>query len=275
MRFVLLLALGMPLLAADEARDILRRATEADQRNEKLARNYTFLERVSRRSLEKDGRVKRTQIRTYDVTLSEGTPYQRLIEIDDQPLPADKERKEQEKLRKINEERRKESPQQRAKREADWEKERAKDREFVKELLAAMDFRLAGEEEIAGRKAWVIEATPHPGYRPRSSETKFLAKTRGRIWIDQQDYLAPRIEAEMLDDVSLGGFLAKVHRGSRFYIDMVRVNNEVWLPKKVEAQISARILVARFRERFEVTFRNFKKFQADTRIITAQPVAGP
>jgi hypothetical protein len=275
MRFVLLLALGMPLLAADEARDILRRATEADQRNEKLARNYTFLERVSRRSLEKDGRVKRTQIRTYDVTLSEGTPYQRLIEIDNQPLPADKERKEQEKLRKINEERRKESPQQRAKREADWEKERAKDREFVKELLAAMDFRLAGEEEIAGRKAWVIEATPHPGYRPRSAETKFLAKTRGRIWIDQQDYLAPRIEAEMLDDVSLGGFLAKVHRGSRFYIDMVRVNNEVWLPKKVEAQISARILVARFRERFEVTFRDFKKFQADTRIITAQPVAGP
>lgn len=267
MRLVLLLATALPLLAAEDVRAILDRALAADRRNEQIARNYTFIERVHRRSLEKDGRVKKNEILTYDVTLSEGTPYQRLIQIDDKPLPPDRERKEQQKLQKSIEDRRRESPEQRARRTAGWEREREKNRQFVKELLAAMDFRLAGEEEIAGRKAWVIEAKPHPGYRPRSRQTRFLASTRGRIWIDQQDYLAARIEAEMTDDVSLGLFLAKVSRGTRFNIDMTRVNNEVWLPFRVEARVAARILVARYREAFEITFRDFKKFQTETRII--------
>jgi hypothetical protein len=267
MRAVLLLAVVAPLLAADDARDIIRRATEADRHNDELSRNYTFVERVSKRFLNGDGSVKRTEIRTYDVTLSEGTPYMRLIEIDDQPLPPDWERKEQEKLRKSIEDRRKESPQQRAKRIAQWEKNRQKDREFVNELLDAMDFRLTGEEEIAGRKAWVISATPHRGYRPKSTEAKFLVKIRGRAWIDEGDYMAARVEAEATDDVSIGFFLAKVSKGSRFYIDQTRVNGEVWLPQRIEGRFSARLLIVRFREAFEMTFKDFRKFQVDSRIV--------
>ncbi len=269
MRAVLLLAVVSQLFAAPDARDIIRRATEADQHNEELSRNYTFVQRVSRRFLNSDGSVKRTEIRTYDVTLSEGTPYQRLIAIDDKPLPPDRERKEQEKLQKSIEERRRESPQQRAKRVAQWEKDRQKDREFVNELLDAMDFRVTGEEEIAGRKAWVISATPHPGYRPKSMETKFLVKMRGRTWIDEGDYMAARIEAETMDDISMGFFLAKVSKGSRFYIDQTRVNGEVWLPQRIEGQIFARLLIVRFRQSFDMTFKDFRKFQVESHIVSA------
>lgn len=269
MRAVLLLALVTPLWAAPDARDIIRRATEADRHNEEISRNYTFVERVSKRFLNADGSVKRTEIRTYDITLSEGTPYVRLIAIDDRPLPPERERKEQEKLQKSIEERQRESPQQRAKRVAQWEKDRQKDREFVNELLDAMDFKLTGEEEIAGRKAWVISATPRPGYRPKSSEAKFLVKMRGRTWIDEEDYMAARIEAEATDDISMGFFLAKVDKGSRFYIDQTRVNGEVWLPQRIEGRIFARLLIVRLREAFEMTFKDFRKFQVESHIVAA------
>ena len=89
MRADLLLVVAWQLFAAPDPREIIRHATEADQRNEAASRNYTFVQRVSKRYLNSDGSVKRTEIRTYDVTLSEGTPYQRLIAIDDKPLPPD------------------------------------------------------------------------------------------------------------------------------------------------------------------------------------------
>jgi hypothetical protein len=267
MRAVLLLVGVSQLFAAPDAHDIIRRATEADQRNEAASRNYTFVQRVSKRYLNADGSVKRTEIRTYDVTLSEGTPYQRLIAINDKPLPPDLERREQEKLQKSIEERRKESPQERAKRVAQWEKDRQKDRRFVNELMNAMDFRVTGEEEIAGRKTWVISATPHPGYRPKSIETKFLVKMRGRAWIDEGDYMAARIEAEAMDDVSIGFFLVKVSKGSRFFIDQTRVNGEVWLPQRIEGRFSARLLIVRFRESFDMSFKDFRKFQVESHIV--------
>ena len=49
--------------------------------------------------------------------------------------------------------RRDESPRQRAERIRDWERKRQKQRAFTRELLEAMDFSLLGTEELRGRKA--------------------------------------------------------------------------------------------------------------------------
>jgi hypothetical protein len=266
----LLLALGtlIPLHAADNPREIVRSWVEAEQRNQKLSRNYTFIERADTRRWSGDGTLKRAELRTYDITLTEGSPYRRLIAIDDKPLPPDMERREQEKLRASIEERARETPAQRTKRIAEWEKRRQRQGAFLDEVLDAMDFRLAGEQDLRGRKAWVIEATPHPGYDAKSRETKFLTKLRGRVWIDQQDRIAARIEAEVIDDVTFGVFLAKVNKGARFDLDQTRVNDEVWLPSHVTGSLSARIVWMRLRETFEYTYRDFRKFQAESRIVS-------
>jgi hypothetical protein len=267
-RVVLLLAAAARLPAADDPRDIVRRATEVHRRDEEIARNYTYIQRSEKRTLNSDGSVKRTEIRTYDVTFPDGTPYARPIAADDKPLPPDWDNREREKLRQNIEARRSESPRERARRIAEWEKKRARSRAFVNELLDAMDFRLAGEEPVAGRAAWVIEATPHPGYRPKSTEAKFLTETRGKMWIDKEDCRAARVEAEIMADVPFGAFLAKVNKGTRFVIEQVKVNNEVWLPKRIEGRISARILVTRVGQTFDYTYRDYRKFQAESRIVS-------
>jgi hypothetical protein len=268
----LLLALGtlVPLLAAENPREIVRSWVQAEERNQKLSRNYTFIERSDTRRWDGDGKLKRSELRTYDITLTEGTPYRRLIAIDDKPLPADMERREQEKLRASIEERSKESPGQRNKRIAEWEKRREKQRAFLDEVSDAMDFRLAGEQEIHGRKALVIEATPRPGYEPKSRDAKFLPKLRGRVWIDQQDRIAARMEAEVIDDLSFGVFLAKVNKGAHFELDQARVSDEVWLPSHVTGSLAARIVWSRLRETFDITYRDFRKFQAESRIVSTE-----
>ncbi len=245
----------------------MRRSIEADRHNQEIARNYTYVQRTATLRLNPDGSVKRREVRTYDVTLSEGTPYQRLIAIDDKPLPPDMERREREKLEKSLEDRRKETPGERAKRVADWEKKQQKNREFTRELLQAMDFRVVGDEPIRDRKAWIVEAVPHPGYEARSREARFLAKVRGKLWVDQRDYLTARIEAEFTDDISFGAFLAKLYKGSRFEYDQVPVNGEVWLPSRMIASFGARVVFARIRQSFDVGFKDYRKFQADSRII--------
>ncbi|MCX6623480.1 MAG: hypothetical protein NTY38_20920 [Acidobacteria bacterium] len=263
----LLLALAALPVGAEDARALFRRAIEADRKNDEISRNYTYLERVEKRFLNGDGEVRRSKIETFDVTLTEGTPYRRLVRIDNQPLPAERERKEQEKLRKSIDERKRESPERRAKRIREWEQKREKGRKFIDELLDAMEFRLAGEESIAGRKAWVVEVTPRPGYRAKSAETKFVTKMRGRIWLDQQDHLTARLEAETIDDVSIGGFLAKLHKGTRFRLETTRVNDEVRLPFRFDIKLSARVLIAQLREELGYTFKDYRKFQAESRIV--------
>src|ERR1019366_2117600 len=60
----------------------------------------SFLQRVELRRLDAQGRVKLSEVRTYDVTLQQGTPYRQLVQRDDHPLPATEEKKEQERLAK-------------------------------------------------------------------------------------------------------------------------------------------------------------------------------
>jgi hypothetical protein len=264
---------AVPLLASEDPRAIMKRALEADRRNQEITRNYTFVQRSFTERLNGDGSVKRRELRTYDITLSEGTPYQRLIAIDDKPLEPAMERREQEKLRTDIELRRKETPQQRAKRFADWEKRRNRERVILNEALDAMDFHMLGEETVRGRKAWIVEAVPHPGYRPKSSEARILLKAKGKFWIDQEDYLPARMEAELIDDVAWAVFLVKLHKGTRFELDQVRVNDEVWLPSHMKGRFSLRVAVSYIRENFEAHFRDFRKFQVDSRILSSGPQA--
>jgi hypothetical protein len=268
--FGILLA-ACALSAAEDGREIVRRSTERDRRNEKLAENYTFIERQDERSLDAQGRVKKRTVKTYDITLTEGSPYRRLIARDDQPLPPDGERKERRKLEKSIAERRAETPQQRAKRIAEWREKREHDREFLRELPEAFDFRTLGEEEVDGRKVHVIEATPRPGFQANTSAGKFLSKFKGKLWIDAESYDWVKVEAESIDTVSIGGFLVRVGPGARFSLLQTRVNNELWLPKRVSVTAQARLLLfKKISTQMDFTYSDYRKFQADSRIVSTE-----
>lgn len=270
MRLIALLCLPT-ILVAQDPREIVRRATEVDRGNTEIARNYTFLQRQEKRETDSSGKVKSVESETWDITLQEGSPYRRLIARNDQPLSEKDQKKEEEKRRASDELRRKETPEQRERRIAEWEHRQKQRREPLRELPDAFNFTLVREESLNGGQAYVIDATPKPGYRPKSASAFFLPRVKARLWIDKNDYQWIKAEVESLDTVSFGGIVVRMAKGSKLVLEQERVNHEVWLPKLVSFRGAFRILLVKgYHGEFNINFRDYKKFQADSRVVSAQ-----
>jgi hypothetical protein len=252
----------------NDPKEIVRRAMEMDQHNFELARNYTYQEHRVLRMLDKHGKQKRQQIETFDWTILYGEPYSRLIEKDDKPLNAKDERKEQEKVDKFIAKRKNESESERKKRLDKQEKERREDRAFALDVVNAYDFRLAGDEQIAGRDVYAIDATPRQGFHPTQPHADILPKLKGRVWIDRNDYGWAKIQVETVDTISWGLFLVRIHKGSQIALEQTRVNNEIWLPSKLLVTGGARVaLLMNANVDLESDYSKYKKFSAGSRVL--------
>ena len=96
----------------------------------------------------------------------------------------------------------------------------------------------------------------------------YLSKFHGRMWIDKADLQMAKMDVECLDTVSWGLFLARFHRGSHFMIEQTRINDEVWLPRQVQFKVDLRLaLLKNFRMDAAQTFRDYKKFRTDAKIV--------
>jgi len=251
--------------AAESARDIVVKSISADHNNIKLASHYTFREHSIEKNLDGTGRVKSTKIETEEFLFLGGKPYEHLIEKDDKPLPPEQEKKEQRKLDKETAEASRMTDEAREKRLADFEREREKDREILKRIPDAYNFKLIGDGQLGGRTCWMILADPKADYRGK--DAGILRNMKGKIWIDQADYQWVRLEAEALNDISFGLFIARLSKGSFFIYELTRVNNEVWMPKVVKVKANARALVKHFNVEQEVTFSDYRKYQSSSRLV--------
>jgi hypothetical protein len=238
---VLILLTAAALAAAMDAGEIVRLTVAADENNWKAARNYGFLHREDSRRLDPEGRLKSQDVKVFDVTLLEGSPYRTLVWGDNRPLPPAEERREQEKLARCTAERRKENTAQRALRLANYESRPEWQREAWRKLPEAFSFRLAAEETWAGRGLYVIVATPRQGYQPKSRTGKGLLHLKGKLWVDKQNYHLVKADMEAIDTISLGLVLVRLAKGSRATFEQARVNDEVWMPSQVNAFIAARL----------------------------------
>jgi hypothetical protein len=266
---LLILASATALLGQVDAREIIRRAVAADERNWKLARNYIFSERADLRYLDSEGAVKLREISIHDVMLLDGSPYERLVARNDRPLSPAEERKEQEKFAKSAAERRAETAAKRAQRLAEYFERPEWQREAWHELPEAFDFRLVAEEVWEGHTLYVIDTTPRPGYQPRCRTAKMLTHVHAKLWVDKQDYHLVKGEVEVVDTISVGLFLVLVSKGSRASFEETRVNDEIWFPSKVRASASARLgLLKVVRIQQEYSYSKCREFQTDAPIVS-------
>jgi hypothetical protein len=124
-------------------------------------------------------------------------------------------------------------------------------------------------ETTDGRQLYVIQAEPKPGYQPHSKDGKYLTKFRGKIWVDQNEYQWAKLDLETIDTISFGWFVARLHKGTHFYVEQTRVNDEVWLPKLVHLNIGARIaLLKDLNYDVTQTYSDYKKFGSKSKITT-------
>jgi hypothetical protein len=262
------LASATATLSPDQIKELIQKVADNDDKNDKLQRDYTYLEREVETKLDGKGQAKSTEAKTYEVLEIYGDQVQRLIEKDDKPLSPKEARKEDEKIQKIIDKRRNETDKQREKRLKAEQKDREESRKWVHEISEAYNFREVGSEKVGGREAWVIAAEPRPGFVPHLKYANYLSKFHGRVWIDKADLEVAKMDVECLDTVSWGLFLARLHKGTRITLEQTRVNNEVWLPQHLIFKLDARLaLLKGIKLEDEQTFRDYKKFRTDAKIV--------
>jgi len=154
-------------LPTNDAKEIVRRSMEIDRRTRNLARNYTCQQREVIKHLDKQGNVKSTEVKTYDVVsiMAKNIPGSSRWTIS---RSATGKKKEDEKLEKFLAKLRNQSPEERQKRSDKEKKEREESRAYRLDVANAYDFRIVGEEELEGVNTWVIEATPRKDFKPHN-----------------------------------------------------------------------------------------------------------
>ena len=219
--------------SALDARQIVTLSIATTQRSW-LARNRNiYMVRDEDRRLNSLGQVESQNIDVSRMMLVNGARFEQLMEHNGQIPSAKDQRKNADDLDKLMHE----SPAEKILR-------LAKDQEnssFLPELLQAFDFRLVGEEIVDGRPAYVLRATPHPGYHAHGRYGKMLTRVEGKLWVDKQDFGWIKVDGQVTQSFAMGIFVARVQRGSHILLQQICIGDAVWVPTRLEVRASAKI----------------------------------
>ena len=217
-----------------DARQIVGLSVTATERSWEARNHYVYMERDDDRRLDSLGQVKSEDVDVTRMILVNGARFEQLMEHNGQLPSAKEQKKSDEDLDKLKHE----TPaEQTARVRKDQE-----NRSFLRDLLEAFDFHLIGEEAVEGRPAYVLQATPHPGYHAHGKFGKMFSKVEGKLWVDKQDFGWIKVDGEVTQSFSMGLFVARVQRGSHIILEQTCVGDSVWVPRRLEVRASARIL---------------------------------
>ena len=237
MRLLTLCAAAFPIvmLATPNPVDVVQRSVKVLERDWQAAPEYSFIE--------DDIEVKsgiRSE-RKSAVIMIDGSPYWMALEENGKPPTPARASDERRKLEKQISLRRGQSTTDRQRRIALYDKERKQDNALIREMAEALTFKLMVEKTLQGHAVYVLQATPKPGYQPKSLETRVLTGMRGTLWVDRKTYQWVKVEAEVFRPVAFGLFIAKVQTGTRFSLEQRPVSDSVWLPSRFTMTVNASI----------------------------------
>ena len=228
----LALAPAVVLCATPDVETIIQKSVEANETDFKAAPHFNYREE------DRDG----PNSKTYQVYMIDGSPYQRLIAVNGEPLSKEQSAQEEKKLGQEKARRQAESGGGRKSRIAKYEKGRQRDHQMMQQLTKAFDFKLLGTRKLQSREVYLLKATPKPGYDPPTMETQVLPGMEGQLWIDTETYQWVKVTAKVIRPVSIEGFLAEVQPGTRFELEKMPVGNGIWQPKHFTMKSHAKVL---------------------------------
>ncbi len=259
--------------AAPDVRDIVQRSLKYESLDLAPPRNYIYIEDEEEKRLGADGSVKSVTSEAREVMHLYGAPVSRLIRKDGKELPPDKARAEQARFDKAvasrSQTQEHRTPEEKAKRQEARRKANAEELLCQDEFLKMFDPHLAGSETLNGRPAWIVELKPLPNAAPQCKDLKILTKFNFKVWIDQSEYRWARFEGDNVAPVSWGKILVRLPtEGLHLLIEQTRHDDSAWLESEEHVKVNARLLLAAaFRIDVRTTYSNYRKFQADSRVI--------
>jgi hypothetical protein len=135
-----------------------------------------------------------------------------------------------------------------------------KDRDdLIEATQSAFLFTYLLQEPRDGRMLEKYRMEPNPKYKSTNRATSIFAKVKGFVWADVASHELARVEGEVTEDISIGGFLAKVYKGSRFMQDRYEQAPGLWLPSFTQYDFDGRKLFSSFSVHEKTFYSAYRK----------------
>lgn len=227
----------------DEQRVLLERVIANQKKNDLAQSTYERLERLEIRKGSTGSQP--PELKTTRA-IPAGTGIDRIpVGPDGKPVDAAAYRAELEKLERALSWA---SEDGRAQREA-YEKIAKKQKErsdLIDATRTAFLYTFITREPRGDRVLSKYRMVPNPAYKATSRATAIFAKVRGYVWIDEDAAQLARAEVEVTDDISFGGFLAKVYKGSHFLQERYETVPGLWFATYSQYDFDGRRLFMSF-----------------------------
>jgi hypothetical protein len=245
-----------PPQAEADKRALLERVIANQKRNDAEQWNYEHLERLEIRKGTASVQAPEVKIAR---AIPAGTGVDR-IPVGPDGKPADEAAYRAE-LEKLEHALSWASEEGRAQRDAyDKVAKKQKERsELIDATRSAFIFTLVGREPRGQCLLARYRMVPNPAYKPTSRATSIFAKVRGFLWIDEEAGQLARADVEVTDDISLGGFLAKIYKGSHFMQERYEAGPGVWLPTYTQYDFDGRRLFVSFAIHERTSFSHYRR----------------
>jgi hypothetical protein len=116
-----------------------------------------------------------------------------------------------------------------------------KDRDdLIEATRNAFLFTYIGQEPRGDHMLSKYRMAPNPAFKPTNRATSIYAKVKGFLWVDDAAQQLAQAEGEVTEDISLGIFLAKIYKGSRFMQDRYEMAPGIWLPSFTQYDFDGR-----------------------------------
>src|SRR6266852_3063458 len=203
----------------DEARTLLEHVIANQKRDDLAQSTYERLERLE---------IRKGAAGSQPPAIPAGTGIDRIpVGPDGKPVDAAAYRAELETLEKALSWAAEDG---RAQREA-YEKIAKKQKErsdLIDATRTAFLYTLIDHEPRGDRMLSKYRMVPNPAYKATSRATSIFSKVRGYVWIDDDAEQLARAEIEVTEDISIGGFLARVYKGSHLMQERYEMAPGLW-----------------------------------------------
>jgi hypothetical protein len=254
---------------AQDPYELVRRSIAQNQLDWLRMKDYTWRAHSVEKHLDSRGNVQSTKREAWETLMLDGQPYRRTLERDGKPLSPEEQRSEQRRLDRETRSLSAETPAGKKRRMDEAEKRRRREFAFLSEIPELFGLRFEGDSSVDGRAVWVVSGAPRPGAKTQSSDARMLLKVRGRMWIDKATFQWAKVEAETIDTISWGLFLARLNPGSKMIFEQTEVTPELWFPKRLRLTGSGRVgLIKRLARDEEIEWSNYRKFSVDSKIVS-------
>jgi hypothetical protein len=246
----------------------LMHSVEVNQRiSEAIEKDYLYRSVQTEEELNGHGGVKKTETKEYEVFWVDGVPVHRLMKKDGKELSAGDQKKEEERIDKEAAK----GKERRAKADEKGTETDPRGNELVtvSRLLELGSFTNARRVQLNGRDTIAVDFTGDPKAKTKNRFEDVIRDLVGTAWVDEQDRMLVKGEGHFVNSFKIGGgMVVNIQKGTSFSMEQRKVNNEVWLPAKVEGQGSARaLLFFIFNGRVRAVESDYRKFKATSTIL--------